>query len=140
MAGMTGLSWVARIKRQFRVLTSWFYHLSKTLQPLLAPRSNSGRFKTTCGEFSPLYSTTKNKKISPTSGLIFLLNGGNDEACLAHSRITGLRTFFLQTEFVPKKSPSPSARSRRTLQNTSHLEFSPSGIQPLKKATQGGFF
>ena len=38
--------------------------------------SNSGRFKTTCGEFSPLYSTTFNNKISPTSGLIFLLMAG----------------------------------------------------------------
>ena len=54
----------------------------KVLRTLLTGRSNSGRFKTTCGEFSPLYSTTFNKKISPTSGLYFFVNGGNDEARL----------------------------------------------------------
>ena len=51
MAGTTRLSWVARVKRQFRILLFGLCPIAKLLQPLLAPRSNSGRFKTTCGEF-----------------------------------------------------------------------------------------
>ncbi len=53
----------------------------------LAP--NSGRFKTTCGEFSPLYSTIFDKKISPTSGLIFSLMAGPTRLELATFCVTG---------------------------------------------------
>ena len=32
--------------------------------------------------------------------------------CLVRSRLTGLRTFFSEVMLLPKKAPSPSARSR----------------------------
>ncbi len=50
----------------------------KAPSPSAHSRSNFDR-SSTC-EFSPLYSTIPNKKISPTSGLHFFINGGNDEA------------------------------------------------------------
>lgn len=39
--------------------------------------------------------------------------------CLGRSRLTGLRTFFLQALLAPKKAPSPSTRSRWTLYENS---------------------
>ena len=41
--GRSGLSWVARVKRQFRVLPTDFASLAKALQPQLAPRSNHNK-------------------------------------------------------------------------------------------------
>ena len=93
MAGTTRLSWPVRIKRVYGFsFQKLRFFQSKVLRTLLTGRSNSGRFKTTCGEFSPLYSTTFNKKISPTSGLIFSFMAGTTRLELATSCVTGMRS------------------------------------------------
>lgn len=52
----------------------------------------------------------QNQKAPPGA---FLLNGGNNEACLARSRLTGLRlTPFMTLSY--RHQPPPSAHSRRT--------------------------
>ena len=76
MAGTTRPSWIVHDERQFQILTSRFHLLSKLLQPPLTIRSNSGRFKTTCCEFSPFYSTAKEQKNKPDKRTYFLLMAG----------------------------------------------------------------
>ena len=70
MAGTTRLSWVARVKRQFRILLLGLCPIAKLLQPLLAPRSNSIIRSRLCR-----FLGIKKEGVNT-----FSLNGGNDEA------------------------------------------------------------
>ena len=81
MAGTTRLSWPVRIKRVYGFsFQKLRFFQRKVLRTLLTGRSNSGRFRTTCSEFSPLYSTTFDKKNKSDKRTLFFVNGGNDEA------------------------------------------------------------
>ena len=71
----------------------------KVLRTLLTGRSNY-KARLCLAEFSPLFSTTFDKKISPTSGLYFLLMAGTTRLELATSCVTGMRSN--QLSYAPK--------------------------------------
>ena len=74
----------------------------KVLRTLLTGRSNY-KARLCLAEFSPLYSTTFDKKISPTSGLYFLLMAGTTRLVLDYWRFT---TFTLRFCFSYEKQHS----------------------------------
>ncbi len=85
------LSWLVALNGNSEFCLRDFITWQK-LSSLRSLTPNSGRFKTTCSEFLPLYSTTFDKKISPTSGLIFSLMAGTTRLELATSCVTGKRS------------------------------------------------
>ena len=77
----------------FLVSNVLFPYIAKALRTLLAPRSNSGRFKTTCGEFSPLmHSTIQTIKKQTLKICFLLLMAGTTRLELATSCVTGMRS------------------------------------------------
>ena len=101
MAGTTRLSWPVRIKRVYGFsFQKLRFFQRKVLRTLLTGRSNY-KARLCLAEFSPLYSTTFDKKISPTSGLYFLLMAGTTRLELATSCVTGMRSN--QLSYAPIK-------------------------------------
>ena len=62
------------------------FRKSPSLSAKISP--NSGRFRTTCGEFSPLYSEIKKR----TTKVVLLLMAGTTRLELATSCVTGKRS------------------------------------------------
>ena len=94
MAGTTRLSWPVRIKRVYGFsFQKLRFFQRKVLRTLLTGRSNSGRFKTTCGEFSPLMRSAIWQWKKQTLKVCFLLlMAGTTRLELATSCVTGMRS------------------------------------------------
>ena len=110
MVSTGGLSWICSTLRKFRFCNFVTVRSIPSLLGLTHLRS----CRPSANPLEPRPNFVRWGSASLTQTFYTSYNGVDGGTCLARSRLTGLRFFFSETSFLPKKRPSPSAHSRWT--------------------------